>query len=316
MTLPLVSILMPVYQEERFVSQSLQAVLSQDYPKELIEILVVDGMSTDETREIVKSFQKQHPHLKLLDNPRKIVAPGLNQGIHEAKGQIIIRVDGHCVIEKDYVSQCVRLLQERQIDAVGGPIETISKTFMARAIAIAMSSFFGVGGSAFRTLKNIEKEVDTVAFPAYRKEVFNKVGSFDEELVRNQDDEFNYRLRKAGGKILLSPQIRSAYYSRSNLKSLWSQYFQYGYWKVRVLQKHPKQMQWRQFVPPVFVALSLLPPVIQSYLAVNLIISAWLASKKGWKYFPLLPIVFAALHFAYGLGFLWGLVGFANRWKK
>lgn len=319
-----VSIIMPVFQEGQFIAQSLGAVLAQDYPKDFMEILVVDGMSSDETREIVRNFQKQHSNVRLLDNQKKIVAPGLNLGVREAKGEIIIRLDGHTIIEKDYISQCVACLQSSRADNVGGPMHAEGKDFISESIALAVSSPFGVGGARFHYSEK-EEWVDTVYLGAWHREIFDRIGLFDEELVRNQDDEFNYRLRKAGGKILLSPKIKSCYYSRSSLASLWKQYFQYGYWKVRVLQKHPKQMQWRQFVPPVFVAAclteialsqkALLAMTMMGYLAANLTTSLWLAVKKGWQYLFLLSFVFATLHFSYGLGFLWGLARFIRRWN-
>jgi succinoglycan biosynthesis protein ExoA len=143
----------------------------------------------------------------------------LNIGICQAQGDIVVRVDGHCEIAPDYVSQCVRHLLYDGVDAVGGPIETIGETNEAQSIALAMSSWFGVGGSAFRTVKDRPLLVETVAFPAYTRRTLQRLGPFDEELVRNQDDEYNYRLLAQGGKILLSPDISSRYYSRSSLRS-------------------------------------------------------------------------------------------------
>jgi len=325
-----VSIIMPVRNEEAYITRSLGAVLSQDYPKDLIEVYVVDGMSVDQTRRIVTGFQSDHPNVKLLDNPGKIVSKGLNIALNYAKGEIIIRVDGHCEIAPDYVSKCVKYINQDQVDCVGGPIATVGETHLAKAIATAMSSRFGVGNSAFRTIKDKSMLVDTVPFPAYKREAIEKTGRFDEELVRNQDDEYNYRLRKLNGKILLSPDIRSKYYSRSTLLSLWRQYFQYGYWKVRVLQKHPRQMSLRQFIPPVFVSALitltliaiaipkgwvLLALVLGIYGFVNLIVSASLASKCGWQYFPVLPIIYGLLHLSYGSGFLAGLLKFSIKNK-
>jgi hypothetical protein len=170
---------------------------------------------------------------------------------------------------------------------------------------------------------------DTVAFPAYRRAVIDRLGPFDEELVRNQDDEYNYRLRKMGGKILLAADIRARYYSRSSLKSLWRQYFQYGFWKVRVMQKHPWQMRVRQFVPFAFVATLIISAAVApfvsnavwvlgllcgSYLCATLAASVLKASQGAWAVLPLLPLAFATLHFAYGFGFLVGLLKFRGRW--
>jgi succinoglycan biosynthesis protein ExoA len=326
-----VTLIMPIRNEAGYIHDSLLSVLKQDYPRELMEILVVDGMSTDETRQIVMDLQKDYPNLRLIDNPGKIVPIGLNIALQQAKGEIIVRVDGHCQIRQDYVRHCVEYLVKEDIDGVGGPMETIGETNIAQGIALAMSSPFGVGGSAFRTVKDRTMYVDSVAFPAYRQETIRKNGLFDEELVRNQDDEYNYRLRSNGGKILLTPDIRSRYYSRSSFKSLWRQYFQYGYWKVRVMQKHPRQMVWRQFVPPVFVggmillallsmfsgyARLLLMIAFGAYILANLSASALTAAKHGWRFMPYLVASYAILHVSYGAGFLYGLVKFANRWKS
>lgn len=319
---------MPIRNEQAYIERSLGAVLAQDYPAELLEILVVDGMSKDGTRELVLDIAANDARVQLLDNPAGIVPPGLNLGINQASGEIIVRVDGHCEIAPDYVSHCVQHLLEDGVDGVGGPIETVGETTAAQAIALAMSSWFGVGGSAFRTVKDRPMLVETVAFPAYRQETLQRNGPFDEELVRNQDDEYNYRLLKRGGKILLSPDIRSRYYSRSGLRKLWRQYYQYGFWKVRVMQKHPRQMRYRQFVPVVFVGsliagsllALLLPPlwlllvaVLVAYGAANWVASVALARESRWVYLPYLLLAHPILHVSYGAGFLVGLVHFADR---
>jgi glycosyltransferase involved in cell wall biosynthesis len=329
--LPLVSIIMPVRNEAAYIERSLGAVLGQDYPADRLEILVVDGMSTDGTQEHVLTKRATDPRLRLIDNPRRIVAPGLNLGIRQARGDVIVRVDGHCEIARDYVRRCVEHLLADGVEAVGGPIETIGETDEARAIALAMSSWFGVGGSAFRTVKDRPLLVETVAFPAYTRKTLARLGPFDEELVRNQDDEYNYRLLKQGGRILLSPDIRSRYYSRSSLRSLWRQYYQYGFWKVRVMQKHPRQMRLRQFVPPALVGMLLASAglgllfrqfwwlsglALALYALADLAATASLGRAHGWRYAPRLLIVHPVLHLSYGLGFLAGLARFAGRAKS
>jgi succinoglycan biosynthesis protein ExoA len=330
MNYPHVSIIMPIRNEADFIARSLDAVLSQDYPPELMEIILADGMSTDGTREIVQAFQGEHPNLRLIDNPGGIVSTGLNRALRKATGEVVVRVDGHCEIGQSYVRRCVEHLQNDDVDGVGGPLETIGNTPVARVIATAMSSKFGVGDSAFRTIGNKTMLTDTVAFPAYTRAILRRGGMFDEELVRNQDDEYNYRLRKMGAKILLATDVRSRYYSRNSLRSLWRQYFQYGLWKVRVLQKHPRQMRLRQFVPPTFVGtllvsmiLACFSPlgrvlmalVIGAYVLANLTASIWTVRKGGGLYLVLLPVVYATLHLSYGLGFLVGLVKFRDRWR-
>ena len=327
---PLISVLIPIRNEGLYISRCIKSVLEQDYPQDQIEILVVDGMSTDITKEIINSYQQTHPNIILFNNPGKIVPTGMNRLIPQAKGEVIIRVDGHCVIAPDYVRNCVRHLQEDGVDGVGGPMHSIGEDLVSQVTALAMSSKFGVGNSSFRTESGVTKLADTVPFPAYTRAIIEKVGLYDEELVRNQDDEYNYRIREAGGKILLAEDVKSEYYSRGSLKKLWKQYFQYGFWKVRVLQKHPRQMSLRQFVPLAFVLalvltlfLSLLVPwgwkallaLVGAYLLTNLSASIIIGSGQGFKKLLLLPLAFAIIHFSYGLGFLVGLFKFWNRWK-
>lgn len=322
--------LMPVRNEAAFIERSVGSVLSQDYPHERMEIVIADGMSQDATRQIISDLQQQRTNIKIIDNLGKIVATGLNAALRLARGEIIVRVDGHCEIASDYVRQCVSHLKNDKVEAVGGPVETIGESYIARVIAAAMSSRFGVGGSAFRVANSKTQFTDTVAFPAYTRAVIDRAGPFDEELVRNQDDEYNYRLRKLGVKILLASDVGSRYYSRATLARLGSQYFQYGYWKVRVMQKHTRQMRLRQFAPPLFVAALLvallLLPILPAagyflglgagaYALASVTASVLSAGKNGWQLLPLLPIAFAILHLAYGSGFLIGLLRFWNRWR-
>lgn len=321
---------MPVRNEEAYIERSLRSVIAQDYPSAKMEIIIADGESDDGTLAIVRKLEKESDiPLVVVNNPGRIAPTGLNTAVSQAGGDVIIRVDGHCEIERDYVSKCVEKLTSGDADGVGGPIETIGETLRARAIAVAMSSRFGVGGSAFRTIGDREIFVDTVAFPGYRRKTLEESGQFNEELVRNQDDEMNYRIRKAGGKILLSPEIRSRYYSRAGFRALWRQYFQYGYWKVRVLQMHPRQMKARQFVPFLFVlslilltAVSIFEPLalytllmlIGIYLAANA--AATIASAARIRTSSLLSVSlsFTMMHIAYGLGSLAGVLRFGHRW--
>jgi glycosyltransferase involved in cell wall biosynthesis len=329
--LPFVSVVMPVRNEAGFIARSLGCVLAQDYPAERLEIIVADGASEDGTAAIVERLRAAHPNLRLIANPGRIAPAGLNAAIAQARGEAIVRVDGHCEIAPDYVRRCIEHLRRDGVDGVGGPLETIGESHTARAIAAAMSSRFGVGGSTFRTVKDRTMLVDTVAFPAYTRAIIARAGPYDEELVRNQDDEYNYRLRKLGARLLLAADVRARYFSRATFGRLLRQFFQYGYWKVRVLQKHPRQMSARQFVPPLFVAalmgaavLSAITPagavllagISGCYLTANLLVSAATAGSIGWRLLPLLPVAFASLHLSYGTGFLIGLVRFAGRWKR
>ena len=325
---PFVSVLMPVRNEGEFIRHSLGAVLAQNYPQDRMEVIVADGRSTDGTRNTVTEIARQHTNVLLLDNQQEIVATGLNLALGLAKGEIIVRVDGHTIINTNYVRECVRALKESGGDNVGGCMSAVSDRAFGRAVAAATSSRFGVGGARFH-YSDREEWVDTVYLGAWKRDVFHRIGKFDEEMVRNQDDEFNYRLRAAGGRILLEPRIQSSYFNRATIRSLWKQYFQYGYWKVRVLQKHPRQMQPRQFVPAFFVlALALLiitalvvsvgkyilVAIVTTYVIGNLFASTLASAKAGWQLLPLISFAFIVIHFAYGCGFLVGLVRFWNRW--
>ncbi|MBV6495247.1 MAG: glycosyltransferase family 2 protein [Acidobacteria bacterium ACB1] len=330
-SLPFVSIVLPIRNEGAFIERGLASVLRQTYPKDRMEIIVADGMSTDDSRKkILGLAANSEVPISIVDNVKKIAPTGLNRAIERAIGDVIIRVDGHCEIEPDYVANCVDILRSGRAEGVGGPIETVGETPRAVAISMAMSSNFGVGGSAFRTVKDREMFTDTVAFPGYTRKIIDRAGAFNEELVRNQDDEYNFRIRKLGGRILLSPMIRSRYYSRSTFSSLWKQYFQYGYWKVRVLQMHPKQMSLRQFVPFVFVSSVillaaialfsdigrvLLAAVVGMYFLANVAASIYVAGSRVWAV-PYLLLSFAILHTSYGLGSVFGLIAFRNRWSE
>ena len=326
---PLVSIILPVRNESAYLEHGLLAILQQDYPSNSLEILITDGMSTDNTRIIIHNISVFHPNatIQILDNPGKIVPMGMNIALCRARGEIIIRVDGHTIIASDYVRQCVDGLQRTHADNVGGRMNAIGASPFGKAVALATSSPFGIGGGRFH-YSDKEEWVDTVYMGAWPRRVFEKIGMFDEELVRDQDDEFNYRLRENGGRILLCPKIKSEYTVRSTPKALWKQYYQYGFWKVRVLQKHPHQMSLRQFVPPAFVLallvsilvafFSVLRPVATIipllYILANLLASLYSASQRGWEYLFPLPIIYAILHVSYGCGFLVGLIKFSGRW--
>jgi len=328
---PLVSILIPIYNEAPYIQQCLEAILAQSYPSHKIEILIADGMSNDGTIEIIQKIMEKNPDIHLFSYEDKIVAKMLNKLMIKASGEILIRVDGHCVIDNNYVKNCVLHLFNNQVDGVGGSIKSVGKDKISKVIALAVSSTFGVGGSSFRTEHGITKLADTIPFPAYTRNIIDLVGLYDEELVRNQDDEYNYRIREAGGKLLLASDVQSEYFGRKSLKKLWQQFFQYGFYKVRVLQKHPRQMRIRQFVPPLFV-FSIFSAVILSfftswgwitlysilgiYFLVNLATTVLIMAREGWHFLGLLPLTFLTIHFAYGLGFLAGLFKFWNRWKK
>ena len=325
-----VTVVMPVRNEAAFIGRSLGAVLDQDYPSDFMEVIVADGRSEDATREAVREMMKHHANLKVIDNPSRIVPTGLNLAIREAKGVIIIRVDGHTLVARDYVSECVDALRRTGADNVGGPMRAGGEGRFGRAVAAATSSRFGVGGARFH-YSDKEEWVDTVYMGAWRREALERAGLFDEEMVRDQDDELNYRLLDRGGRILLSPRIQSSYTVRGNSRSLWRQYFQYGYWKVRVIQKHPRQVRLRHLVPPAFaaalvgsvIAACLVPRAVflwaavpASYAAANLLASIASARRAGGSLLAHLAMIYAILHLSYGVGFLAGVARFCGRWRE
>ncbi len=326
--LPFVSVIMPVRNEGACMKDALEAVLRQDYPADRMEVIAADGMSTDATRKVIGEFQKKYTNLKLIDNPGKIVSTGLNAAILKSAGSIIIRMDGHTVMAPDYVRACVSALKRSNADNVGGRMRAEGRGFVGKAIALATSTPFGVGGARFHYSEK-EEWVDTVYLGAWKREIFEKIGLFDEEMIRNQDDEWNYRLRKAGGRILINPGIRSVYSVRESFTALWKQYFNYGFWKVRVFQKHPAQMRLRQFVPSLFVSIligsALISLILKNpayfltpatiYLLADLCASLWISGKSGTRYLAVLPAVFLILHASYGAGFLWGILN-AAKFKK
>lgn len=313
---PLISVIVPIRNEEHYIQKCLNSILNQTLGSEHYEILVVDGMSRDQSRQLVTNLAQAHRQICLLDNPHQTAPYAMNIGLRHAKGQYIVRVDGHCEIESDYLQQCLSVLQETAAGCVGGSLKNVGTNYWSRAIALGMSSPFGVGNALFR-YSSQAIEVDTLAFGMYLREVVECVGSFNEELTRNQDDEYNYRVRQAGYKIWMDPRIRSNYYTRGDLKSLWRQYFQYGFWKIKVLELHPGSLKLRHLVPGIFVSSLLLMMglslflqtafylflILTPYLLLDLCFALY-QSRKNPPYFPALIVIFPTLHIAYGSGFL------------
>lgn len=328
--LPSVSLLVAMKNEERFIISCLESLFNQDYPADKMQVLVMDGMSTDNSWPVTEEFIDGKSMFCLLRNPKGIQSAAWNLGIERSHGDILTIVSAHSVLSNDYVSKAIETLQRTGADLVGGTVRSISTSKIGEAIAIAMSTPFGVGGARFRYTDK-EEETDSVFMGFCRRSVYEKIGGYDEELVRNQDDEFSYRLKMTGGRIICNPEIKSYYYTRSSFRSLWKQYFQYGFWKVRVLQKHSSQMRLRQFVPTAFI-LALVVSIILAitlpwgwistvfvfgiYLFSTLFASVKVSAEKGWWCLPYLPVCFSTLHFSYGLGFIWGMVRHAGKWGK
>jgi cellulose synthase/poly-beta-1,6-N-acetylglucosamine synthase-like glycosyltransferase len=308
--LPFVSIIIPCRNEEKFIGKCLESILNQDYPKEKMEVLVVDGMSEDRTREIISNLKSKisKPQIRLINNPKKFTNFAFNIGIKEAKGEIIMLAGAHATYEKDYVSKCVKYLKEYNANCVGGVLKTIpaENTLIAKAIAISLSHPFG-SASYFRIGAKAPKEVDTVFGGCYKKEVFEKIGLFNEKLIRSQDLEFNLRLKKAGGKILLFPDIVAYYYPQSNFKNFFLHNFQDGIWAILPFKLAKTPFKLRHYIPLFFILT--FPISIWPYILLSLFLSAQIAFKeKDLRLFFLTPIAFFCRHFSYGLGSIWGLL--------
>lgn len=318
-----VSVVIPCRNERAHIESCVRSVLGQQGVSGL-EVIVADGMSDDGTREILRDIENQVPCLRVIENPAGIVSTGLNAAIRLAQGDIILRMDAHTKYASDYVSQCVAVLNETGADNVGGPWIAKGDGFVSQAIAAAFQSWFGAGGARGHDT-GYEGEVDTVYLGCWPRRTFDRIGYFDEELVRNQDDELNLRLSRAGGRIWQSPRIKSWYTPRGSLAALVRQYAQYGYWKVRVIQKHKLPASVRHVVPGCFVLLLASLPLagllsraavwtwaglVTAYIVCDIGASLSVAVRKGFRFFPLLPFIFPCFHIGYGYGFLRGICDF------
>ena len=318
---PFVTVIIPVRNEEGFIGRCLQALAAQDYPRDRFEVIVLDGGSTDSTEEEVRvTAEGAGLTVYFAPNPRRTAAAGFNLGLTLAHGDVIVRLDGHSRPNQDFLSASVRVLLTSGADAAGGPIETRGFGVTGRAIALAMSSGFGIGDTAFRHAGAGLQEAETVPYGAYRRAVFERIGSLAEDIDRGEDDEFNYRLRSAGGRIVLSPEIRSTYYCRDTLSGLARQYWGYGLAKTAVLHRHPGRLRARHLVPPAFVAVlaggTLLGIFVRpfariaalaalAYAGANLFATLRLVrdNRREARY---LPLAFACIHIPAGAGMLAG----------
>jgi glycosyltransferase involved in cell wall biosynthesis len=318
-----VSVVIPCRNEEKYIGKCIQSIIDQSYGIENIEVFVCDGCSDDSTQDIIKQYSIKYPQIKLVINEKRVAPTAMNLGIKAAQGEIIVIFGAHAYMDTNYVKICVEKLRDEGIVCVGGRIINISENSMAEAISFSMGSPFGVGNALFR-FSDKEQLVDTVAFGAYKRSIFDEIGYFDEELVRNQDDELNFRITKSGNKILLAPNIISHYYIRGSFSKLWRQYFQYGFWKVRVIQKHKKPAALRHLVPLLFVVSLVLGTVLSPFSKIvrylflteglvyllGAITFSLKESKDNIKYVPRIVLAFLILHLSYGIGFLQGLIVF------
>ena len=325
--MPKVSIVIPCYNEQSTIRPLLEALREQTFPRSKMEVIISDGMSTDATRAEIAAFQKKFRDLKVhvVDNTQRTIPSAVNRAIEASRGEIIVRLDAHSKPYSDYVENCVKALEAKRGDNVGGvwEIHAGAKTWIAESIAVAAAHPLGVGDALYRHARQAA-EVDTVPFGSFKRALIKKVGLFDESLLTNEDYEFNARVRKAGGRIWLDPSIRSIYFARSTLLELARQYWRYGFWKWRMLRRYPTTLRWRQALPPLFVLsllglllLFILFPIAKYFLLVEILlyfficllagIQARVRLKKSFLSLGL-PLVIPVMHLSWGSGLLWSML--------
>lgn len=336
-----VSVIVPVLNEEKYIQKFLDSVLEQNYPRECLEVILVDGGSSDSTLGLVKSYTEKHSYIRLLHNPKKTVQHALNLGIENSSGEYIVRMDAHAWYAKDYISECIKYLKRTGADNVGGPTVAKGQEGVQKVIAAAYGSPFALGGGKHYK-KDFEGYSDTVSWGCFRKDYIVSLGMYDEKLPRSEDDDLNFRIIKNGGKIYISPKIRSEYYPRDTFQKLWNQYFEYGFWKPSVMKKHGTSLRFSQLVPAAFVAFWVICALVDFIglvcqglsghrcfvlnavnIAENIVICAYLLLNfyfsfknefvSGFKERFLLMWTHCVIHFAYGSGFLVGALRACNR---
>jgi glycosyltransferase involved in cell wall biosynthesis len=318
--LPLVSIVVPCRNEAAFLQRSIGALLAQDYPADRLEILVVDGMSEDDSASIAGDLLAGAAQAEVITNPESNTPAAFNLGLKRATGEVVIIVSAHCELAADYVRVAVDTLDRTGADCVGGAMHTRGDSTVARGISLALSSPFGVGGVSFRTRPNFSGFVDTVPFGAYRRDVFDRIGAFDPAFLRNQDAELNFRITRSGGRIWMDEALKSTYYGRSSIGALWRQHFNTGASKISIFAKHRRMPALRHYIPGLFVAgvvvaavaaailraPLLVGAVLGPYLLAVILASAWAARRRP-ALWPVVALAIATMHIAYGLGSLAGV---------
>lgn len=333
--LPMVSVIVPCYNEERYIRQTLDNLIRQ-YPSHAYEIIVVDAMSDDGTREVIEQFQNSHPQssIRLFLNSDRNIPKSLNLGIQHAIGEVIARMDAHACPSAGYIRRCVEVLSNGEGEVVGMPclVQAGARTTSARAIALAVSHPFGIGDARYRLNSNGpgQEAVDTVAFACFRKSLWQQLGGYDENLLTNEDYDFNYRARLHGHRVILDRTEHCNYFARESLSKLSAQYRRYGKWKARMIRLHPRSVRIRHLVAPCFVAsliflaaLGLWKREIWFVLAAEVVVyfalaglfarHAVKAAKENTRVLFVLPIVFLVTHVSWGASFLLGLVGHPAR---
>ena len=321
-----VSLIIPCYNEEDSIQDLLAAICEQNFPLGDMEVIISDGMSTDTTREKIQEFADSVPELKIsvIDNLKRTIPAGLNQALKAAHGEVIVRMDAHSHPHPDYIPRSVMDLEAGLGENIGGVINILpaSDTWIAQSIALAAGHPLGVGDAKYRTGSEA-REVDTVAFGAYKASLVNEIGGYDETLLANEDYEFNVRIRKNGGRVWINPKIQANYIARATLKSLAIQYWRYGYWKLRMLLRYPDTIRWRQlsgFFVLSWLGLGFLSIwfnlarwllLIEAIIYGSALLVAGIIAAVSEKKLYLaigLPLAIATMHFSWGSGFLWSLI--------
>lgn len=326
----LATLVIPMRNEEALIVPCLESLLANEAAGR-VELLVYDGESTDRSADLVRELAARHPQVRLFPNPRRLQSAAFNAALDHAGGKYFLRADAHSVYPRNYISECLRLLEETGADNVGGVQRAEGHSWVTRAIAAAVSSGFAAGDAKYRHA-TAPAFTDTVYLGAWRTETLRRLGGMRADWAVNEDYELNVRLRRAGGRVYLSPTIQSTYFVRGSLSKLARQYLRYGFWKVRTLLEHPGSLRWRQLAAPALIAISVATwPLVHwlgligtaplaGYLAANVAASIQLACRTAWRNLALLPAIFAIIHGAWGLGFWAGIpywtlrVGF-GRWR-
>lgn len=332
-----ISIIIPVYNEEQYIANCLDSILSSVLDFKTTEIIIIDGNSTDKTLEIITEYQKKYSFVKIFKNPHRIVSISMNIGITNSVGEYIVRLDAHSIYPSDYISKLVYWIKKLKADNVGGvwDIFPTNDSLEAKAIAYSTSNSFGIGNAQYKITNKIEPyRVDTVPFGCYKRDIFSKIGLYDIDLTRNQDDELNARLIQNGGKIFLIPDVKIKYFARENFYKMFKMFYQYGYFKPLVNIKLKKPSTVRQFIPLLFVLflgfgslLSFLSPLflflfilgLSVYFGINILVACNIAkNKKNILLIPYLITSFFLIHFSYGIGYLKGILDFVvlQKWKR
>jgi len=319
--LPFVSLIIPTLNEEKYLEQTITNLLSNDYPESKFEILIIDGLSKDNTLTIAQGFVNQFSNIRLISNPKIYQSAALNIGIQESKGDFIIRADAHAIYDKNYITSTINLLQKGEYQNVGPVQVSIGNTLIGKTIAKAMNSKIGMGNAKYRLDKTGVFEVQSVWLGAWKKETLIKINGFDECLPISEDFDLNYRLRKSGGKIAASNSIKAMYIVRKSISGLFKQFYKYGFWKMKFLMKYPKEFQVRWLAPPVFVFSLLLSillsqliswiiiiPIIYLFLLflITLYFMVTVNSLKDFLFSTMLFLIFPVIHISWGIGFLIG----------